>query len=613
MKSFRIFLKGIRQMVKFEPMLLPLTLLISIFSALRPFINIYFSSKIIADLISESSTKKIMILVASSLGLNFLLHVVNSGLQPVYSLFRNRMYEKERLAIEEKLFRIHFAMLENSDFQELVHMHNESMSKIHSSFFYISNMIKEFTAGTVTLICACTLLTPLIKIGLTNTGYGILNSPWFFVIIVVVISVSIGVILVLSLRTSKLWFQSQEQYGKLNRLFHCYRDILADYKSGKEVRLYNQKDLIEREAVSELLVKGKNILSSAANKSALSSSYIAIIGTIIAFGIYVFIGVKGLLGLFEIDALVRYTGAFMQVVSGVTSIAVTLGKNPELIPNLEYFFKIIETKNEMKYGEKEVDLTFINVEFKNVYFKYPSMEEYILKDISLKIEFGEKLAIVGRNGSGKTTFIKLLCRLYDVDEGEILINGVNIKDLTEDCCRMLFSVVFQDFKLFSLLLDENICAGEDVNEKIFWKVVDEVEMKENVVNLPYKEKTYLYKDINNEGIDVSGGEAQKLALARALYKNAPVILLDEPTAALDPVAEYNIYEQFNKIIEGKTAIYISHRLSSCKFCDKIAVFKNGEIVQFGNHDELLKEDESEYGHLWKVQASWYLENRKLES
>lgn len=595
-------------MIKFEPMLLPITLLISIFSALKPFINIYFSSKIIADLINGSSTKSIMILVVFALVLNFLLHIVNSGLQPIYVFFCNRIYEKERLAIDEKLFRIHFAKLENSDFQEIVHLHDESMAKIHSAFFYISNMIKEFMTGIITIICSLTMLMPIIRIGFTKTGNGILNSPWFFVIVVVGISVSVGIILVLSIQTSKLWFQSQEQYGKLNRLFHCYRDILADYKSGKEVRLYNQKDLIEKEAVSELLVKGENILSSVANKSAMSSSFIAIIGSIIAFGIYIFIGVKGLLGLFEIDAIVRFTGAFMQVVSGVTSIAVTLGKSPELIPNLEYFFKIIETKNEMKYGEKEVDLTFINVEFKNVYFKYPSMEEYTLKDISLKIEFGEKLAIVGRNGSGKTTFIKLLCRLYDVDEGEILINGVNIKDLTEDCYRMLFSVVFQDFKLFALPLDENICAGEDVNEKIFWKVIDEVGMREKVVDMPYKEKTYLYKDMNAEGVDISGGEAQKLALARALYKNAPIVLLDEPTAALDPVAEYNIYEEFNKVINGKTAIYISHRLSSCKFCDKIAVFKNGRIVQYGSHNELIKDNESEYEHLWKIQAAWYLNN-----
>ena len=321
---------------------------------------------------------------------------------------------------------------------------------------------------------------------------------------------------------------------------------------------------------------------------------------------YVFIGVKGLLGLFDIEALIRYTGAFMQIIAGVTSIAVTFGKNAELVPNLEYYFKIIDTKPEMEYGDREIDLNNVDIEFRDVYFRYPGAAADTLKGINLHIRAGERLAVVGRNGSGKTTFIKLLCRLYDADRGEILVNGVNIKSLSRDCCMRLFSVVFQDFKLFSLSVADNLTSGETADPVRLRQSLYEADVLERVERMAKKEETTLYKDIDKDGVEVSGGEAQKLALARALYKDAPVVVLDEPTAALDPVAEHKIYQQFNAFVEGKTAIYISHRLSSCRFCDTIAVFKKGELVGAGTHDDLLADADGEYSRLWNAQAKYYL-------
>ena len=289
---------------------------------------------------------------------------------------------------------------------------------------------------------------------------------------------------------------------------------------------------------------------------------------------------------------------------GISSIAATLGKSSELRPNLEYYFKIIDTPDTMTYGTREVDLQNIRIEFKHVYFRYLSADADTLKDISLKVDAGSRLAVVGRNGSGKTTFIKLLCRLYDVKSGEILINGVNIKELTRACCEKLFAVVFQDFKLFALALDENVTCGAEPDNEQLEKVLREADIYDRVLSMPEREKTYLYKDIRKEGVEISGGEAQKLALARALYKDAPVVILDEPTAALDPVAENHVYNEFNNFVEGKTAIYISHRLSSCRFCDRIAVFKNGQLCEYGTHDSLL-EQAGEYSRLWNAQAKYY--------
>lgn len=606
MKMIRYYLKAFRQAAQFEPWLLPLTVILAVATGVKPFVNIYFSARIVAELSGAGDTKTLTTLVAVCLGLNLVLLLLTEWLSPTFYMLRGRMYQKERLAVENKLFTIDYAKLENSDFQELVHLHSESMEKIFSAFVQLCWMLRDFISGLTTLVCAFAILLPLFRLGLTKTGEGFIHSPAFFLVLFAAIGVSVVFILLLSNHTSKVWFQSQERYGKLNRLFRCYRDILANYNSGKEVRLYKEQALIEKEATEELLTKGETILRETSQKSAAASSYIAIIGALIGFGVYVFIGVKGLLGMFDIEALIRYTGAFMQIIAGVTSIAVTFGKNAELVPNIEYYFRIVETAPEMKYGDREVDLSRVDIEFRDVYFRYPGAKADTLKGVNLHIRAGERLAVVGRNGSGKTTFIKLLCRLYDADRGEILVNGVNIQSLTRECCIQLFSVVFQDFKLFSLSVSENLTAGEAAESARLRQSLYEADVLERVERMTKKEETTLYKDIDKDGVEVSGGEAQKLALARALYKDAPVVVLDEPTAALDPVAEHKIYQQFNAFVEGKTAIYISHRLSSCRFCDTIAVFKKGELVGIGTHDQLLSDSDSEYAHLWNAQAKYYL-------
>lgn len=603
-ETLKCYLRAFRCLHALEKKLLPLSVVLALAGGIQPFVNIWFSAAIIAELSGEKRVEELVLLVACALLLNLVLLIAKGCMDEAYYHLRSRAYNRERIAVERKLFQMDYAKLEDGDFQQLVHLHSESCERVFSAFVQLSWMFRDFLTGLVVLVCSFATLGPLFKIGLTKTGEGFVHSPWFFLSLFAVILAAVVVILVVSARTSKMWFQTQEAYNKLDRLFSAYNDILADYRSGKEVRLYNERPLIEKEAADSLLTKGAKILSAFANKSAVSSSYIAIVGALVGLGVYLFIGVKGLLGLFSVDALVRYAGSFIQVVNGISSIAATLGKSSELRPNLEYYFKIIDTPDTMTYGTREVDLQNIRIEFKHVYFRYPSADADTLKDISLKVDAGSRLAVVGRNGSGKTTFIKLLCRLYDVKSGEILINGVNIKELTRACCEKLFAVVFQDFKLFALALDENVTCGAELDNEQLETVLREADVYARVQSMPQREKTYLYKDIRKDGVEISGGEAQKLALARALYKDAPVVILDEPTAALDPVAENHVYNQFNNFVEGKTAIYISHRLSSCRFCDRIAVFKNGQLCEYGTHDALL-EQAGEYSRLWNAQAKYY--------
>ena len=232
------------------------------------------------------------------------------------------------------------------------------------------------------------------------------------------------------------------------------------------------------------------------------------------------------------------------------------------------------------------------------------------KDVSMDIRKGEILALLGENGSGKTTFIKLLCRLYDPQEGEILLNGIDIKKYNYREYMDLFSVVFQDFQLLSQPLGDNVAGGTDWDEGRVRAALRDAGFGERLQALPDGLKTQLYRDYGEDGVEISGGEAQKIAIARALYRNAPFLILDEPTAALDPIAEAEIYAQLDQITGDRTAIYISHRLSSCRFCDEILVFDHGQIVQRGAHEVLVNDEASKYHALWHAQAQYYQQKQE---
>ena len=245
-----------------------------------------------------------------------------------------------------------------------------------------------------------------------------------------------------------------------------------------------------------------------------------------------------------------------------------------------------------------------DIEFHDVSFKYPGSDAYALRNVSFRFTPGRRLAVVGQNGSGKTTMIKLLCRLYDPTEGMITLNGQDIRNYDYHSYMDIFSVVFQDFHLLPFTLGQNVATNVEFDAGKAAAILDQVGFGQRLSEMPNKPDTYLYKDFEQEGV-VSGGEAQKIALARALYREAPFIVLDEPTAALDPIAEAEIYAKFNELVGGRIAVYISHRLSSCRFCDDVAVFHQGRLIQFGSHDSLLGDARGKYHELWHAQAQYY--------
>ncbi|MDE6746822.1 MAG: ABC transporter ATP-binding protein/permease, partial [Oscillospiraceae bacterium] len=243
-------------------------------------------------------------------------------------------------------------------------------------------------------------------------------------------------------------------------------------------------------------------------------------------------------------------------------------------------------------------------EFKHVWFKYPNSEQYALRDVNLKWKIGEKMALVGKNGCGKSTLVKLLCRLYDPTEGEITLNGIDIKKYKYEDYMALFSVVFQDSELFSFSIAENVASSDEYDPELVTDCVTRAGLGERLKEMENGIETCLYKDFDEHGVEISGGEAQKLCLARAIYKGAPFIVLDEPTASLDPISEHDIYTKFNGIVGTRTAVYISHRLSSCRFCDEITVMEDGTVAERGTHESLIEAD-GVYKALWEAQAEYY--------
>ena len=340
--------------------------------------------------------------------------------------------------------------------------------------------------------------------------------------------------------------------------------------------------------------------------SAITDGKNALLSLLSNFAAYLVIGARALYGVLPIGDVLLYAGSVTRAMSDLQTFLAT-GSEFDYINSYLSTYEDFIAQPSMAYDgtlpiEKRDDGQY-EFAFHDVSFSYPGTNIPVLEHVTLSFAVGEKTALVGRNGAGKTTLIKLLCRLYEPTSGYITLNGIDIRKYSYKEYTQAFSVVFQDFHLFSLPLDENIAAGTEIDEAALQSSLAKVGLTECVQRLPQGTHTRLYNN-NGTGVDLSGGEAQRTAIARALYKDAPFVILDEPTAALDPIAEAEIYEQFSQMTAGKTAVYISHRMSSCKFCDRIVVLDHGRIAEDGTHDTLLA-NHGIYANLYETQAQYY--------
>ena len=402
-----------------------------------------------------------------------------------------------------------------------------------------------------------------------------------------------------------------QESGKLgNRMFRIQRSLPEDPKNALDLRIYNQYQNVVSDQMLNVYGSGSTFFRLRRGRMGVLKSASSSVSALLMGFVYLFVCLKACGGAFGLGETAQYLGAATNLFQGLITLVNMLADLEINGVYMKNIFTYLDLPNNMYQGslttEKRSDRQY-TVEFRDVSFRYPGSEQYALRHLNMKFKVGERLAVVGMNGSGKTTFIKLLCRLYDPTEGVILLNGIDIRKYRYDEYMDIFSVVFQDFRLLALPLGQNVATRQNYDAARVTDCLNKAGFGERLAKMPQGLETSLYKELDENGVTVSGGEAQKIAIARALYKDAPFIVLDEPTAALDPVAEAEIYAKFNEIAGDKTAIYISHRLSSCKFCDEIAVFDHGEVVQQGTHEALLSDTNGKYCELWNAQAQYYTE------
>ena len=331
---------------------------------------------------------------------------------------------------------------------------------------------------------------------------------------------------------------------------------------------------------------------------------------------YIYLVFQALNGFISIGSFYMYLSAVSSFTNAMREVLSRLVAIRQFQPYYESAEKYLDTKESLRLGHKPITNSAHCgaycgahcIEFRNVTFRYSGQSIDALRDINLTIKPGEKIALVGENGSGKTTLIKLLTRLYDPFAGGIFLDGVDIREFDYEQYMSLYSVVFQDFSLFAFSLKENVALAqtEETEDAVVYEKLEQSGLKQRLDTLKQGIYTPIYKQFDENGFEPSGGEAQKIALARALCKNAPVVILDEPASSLDPKAEYEMYLKFDELVEGKSAIFISHRLSSCRFCDRIVVLQSGQIIETGTHTELLNVN-GVYANLYNMQAQYYID------
>lgn len=561
-------------------------------TATRPFIDIFFFPAIVAELMGEGSVRKLIFLVACIVGLEFVMGIVLGILNNVIERYGMFFENHFKMILSERIMELDFQLTEDKKALDQLELARNGMSWYSGGLNGLMDPFFSVFTSILILLGVTTLI-------LTNT-------PLILFIAGAFVAIGTGI----NAKLNRIEQEGYRQLGKINRVFSYLGWSLVDFRYGKDIRLYDSKDMMVdkwRFFTESFHQENKKI----ADRQLPLQLIINIFQTLHDVAAYFYLGLLAILGRITIATYIQmgtatsnFTGSLKNIVFLMQDIVKKANYANEYVTFMEYPPAMSKGAKHVKEGEHVF-------EFCNVSFSYPGSEVKVLRDVNLVIHAGEHLSVVGLNGAGKTTIVKLLCRLYDPDHGEILMDGINIKEYNYGEYMKVFSPVFQDFKLFAFTIMENLLLKDtrDIGseEAIAQETLKKVGMNEKVESFKNGINTMLFKQFEEDGIEPSGGEQQKLAIARALIKDAPVVILDEPTAALDPLAEYEIYKNFEELVKGKTAIYISHRLSSCQFCDRIAVFSEGKVKEYGTHAELVNKSNGIYAKMFAAQAQYYVE------
>ncbi len=601
-KRFEITKRGYDVLKQYCPGLIYAKVCASALKTLLPYIVIWTSAKVVNEISNDARITMLAVYVLIAICSSLVFSMIISAFQKVADEKESAMWNYFPKIFADKQMSMDYEDLEDQDIQK-------QRQKAEENLFMFGNGLAQLvwdTAGLVSVIVGLIASIALTaSLFISRSGNPVMDSYLWLIPGAAVLMFSGFCTSGLKKKEQKVFDEWMEGSVWYNRAFKFYgHEIYAETERAMDARIYAHERMADREIskINEHKNTDKKYYSGMSGCQAL---------LVFANGIcnalcYIFVVVKAYCGAFEVGNIVQYVGALTLLVQSFGELVNADSENRIYTAHLEKLFEYLDIPNKKQQGKLKVEgVNSHCIEFKNVSFRYPGRDVYALKDINAKIDTGKKQAFVGANGAGKSTFVKLLCRLYDPDEGVILLDGRDIREYDPGEYLKLFSFVFQNFKLFSLPLGQNLAADTVYDKEKAEDCIKQVSLYERFKSMKDGMDTYLYKDISPYGIDVSGGEAQKIALARALYKDAPIIVLDEPTAALDPIAEAKVYSDFSDMVKDKTAVYISHRLSSCRFCDEILVFENGGIVQKGSHDELVKITDGKYYELWNAQAQYY--------
>lgn len=573
-KSFKYFLRASKSNVFVLLLVIPL-------QALLPSITLYIANYLIDNVYSLSN--KILYIVLAAWGLSFLL---NNVFAPLVTLVQGKL-------TDDLTFKLNYDIMKKAEEIETIDYYED-----HNFYNDIEILSSESSWRPVNLLV---FGTSIISNAILFVSMLFIFASFHVLIALAMLFVLVPqAIIAYSLQAQA--FETLVSNSEESRKLEYYSQTLLSSKSIKEVRLYNlYKFFIDKYTAS--FNKIKMGVHKERKKKFRNSLFFLIVTALISVGTFIYIIYsirKGSLGL---GAIMLFASSIVYAMNSMSRLIEDSSLLYDTLLYMEKFFKFNDIKTASESGNLEMPENIDIIEFKNISFTYPNGDKKALNNISFNVKKGEKIAIVGENGAGKTTLVKLLSRFYKLDDGDILINGVPINNYSYEAYREKIAAIFQDFAKFDLSIRENI-------------VISDLKKKENKdeVELALK-KSGFDKDFTanldrvlgqrfEDSTDISGGQWQRLALARAFYSGAPILILDEPTSALDARIEYEIFQKFLELTEGKTVFFITHRLASVRQADKILVLKDGRVEAFDNHETLMKND-AYYRELYEMQSSLY--------
>lgn len=563
----------------------------SLAGAAKTLFNIILPMFLVNELTGAREVERLILFTGLVVLNNVGMMLLDNLLNRFGSVLQHKTSQGMMKLMSEKVMNLEYSYLENPTYLDLKERAVFTIENQNA----ISNMINA--------------LFQTLTQALTMTGMIAILATLGPVLIVVLI---IGAVLMLLIygSVSKAQMEVMQEIIPINRRYSYYMDTATEKELQKDIRIYDMSNML-----TTRIIKFSNdtcdVFEKMQLKEGAAMGKMAAVSEGVAAFSYGYVGFRTISDFFgpklTLGALTMYVSAAINISNMVVglggSIVMLLQFLGWLDPYMEFMSLAEETK---QTGKEPFNGEVETVEFKNVTFTYPNAEKPVLKNISFSIKKGEKISIVGLNGAGKSTLVKLICRMYQADSGEILVNGKNIYEYEYLSYMNTISAVFQDYRLFNFTIAENIsCQAENASTERIETLVEEVGLKEKIAELPQGILSRFGKDYDKDGIELSGGQGQKIAIARALYKKASMVILDEPASALDPIAEAEIYEKFNNLVEDKTAIYISHRMSSSVFCDKILIIDGGTVADYDTHENLMKKTDSLYYKLFQSQADNY--------